>query len=61
MRTFGRALRGEVLQLRKWPAVWCLVAATPVYMLLGNYLFWYLMALTVSPGQGGFWVRLLTA
>jgi ABC-2 type transport system permease protein len=51
VRTLGRALRGEILQLRKWPAVWCLAAAMPVYLLLCTYLPFYLMTVTASPEQ----------
>ncbi len=51
MRDFVRAFRGELLQLRKWPAVWWLVAAMPAYMLVGTYLLYYLLTVTASALQ----------
>lgn len=51
MRDFVRAFRGELLQLRKWPAVWWLVAAMPLYMLVAVYLLNYLLTVTANALQ----------
>ncbi len=51
MTAFRQALRGELLQLRKWPALRWILAAMPAYMLLANYLLYYVMTVTASPLQ----------
>jgi hypothetical protein len=51
MSAFARAFRGELVQLRKWPAVRWLVLAMPVYILLSRYLLYYLLTVTANPEQ----------
>ncbi len=45
------SLRAELLVLRKWRAVWALLAAVPVYVLILWDLGSYVQYLTASPLQ----------